>query len=165
MSNTIILIPSRMSAQRLPGKPLLKVNGIPIISHVVKKAEETQIGEVFVATEDDEIINEVKKYKGNAILTSKKPQTGTDRIWEAFQKLNLKNIDYIINLQGDEPLIDIQDIKNLHDLTKKNSCKINTLASKIDKLELLNDKNVVKVLTKQNIEKKKIFLAKNFLRS
>ncbi len=154
-----------MSAQRLPGKPLLKVNGLPIISHVVKKAEETQIGEVFVATEDDEIVNEVKKYKGNAILTSKKPQTGTDRIWEAFQKLNLKNIDYIINLQGDEPLIDIQDIKNLHDLTKKNSCKINTLASKIDKLELLNDKNVVKVLTKENIEKKKISLAKNFSRS
>ncbi len=154
-----------MSAQRLPGKPLLKVNGLPIISHVVKKAQETQIGEVFVATEDEEIVNEVKKYKGNAILTTKKPQTGTDRIWEAFQKLNLKNIDYIINLQGDEPLIDIRDIKNLHNLTKKNNCKINTLASKIDKKELLNDKNVVKVLTKEDIEKKKISLAINFSRS
>ncbi len=123
MSNTIILIPSRMSAERLPGKPLLEVNGLPIICHVVKKAQETQIGEVVVATEDEEILNTVKKNHGEAILTSKNPQTGTDRIWEAFQKLNLKNIDYIINLQGDEPLIDINDIKNLDKLTKKNNLK------------------------------------------
>ena len=61
MSNTIILIPSRMSAERLPGKPLLEVNGLPIICHVVKKAQETQIGEVVVATEDEEILNTVKK--------------------------------------------------------------------------------------------------------
>ena len=60
MTNTIILIPSRMSAQRLPGKPLLKVNGLPMICHVVKKAQEAQIGEVIVATEDEEIFNEVK---------------------------------------------------------------------------------------------------------
>ena len=71
MSNTIILIPSRMSAQRLPGKPLLEVNGLPIICHVVKKAQETQIGDVIVATEDQEILNQVKKHKGDAILTSK----------------------------------------------------------------------------------------------
>ena len=102
-----------MSAERLPGKPLLEVNGLPIICHVVKKAQETQIGEVVVATEDEEILNTVKKNHGEAILTSKNPQTGTDRIWEAFQKLNLKNIDYIINLQGDEPLIDINDIKKI----------------------------------------------------
>ena len=139
MSNTIILIPSRMSAERLPGKPLLEVNGLPIICHVVKKAQETQIGEVVVATEDEEILNTVKKNHGEAILTSKNPQTGTDRIWEAFQKLNLKNIDYIINLQGDEPLIDINDIKNLDKLTKKNNCEINTLASKIDNKKNLND--------------------------
>ena len=92
MSKTLILIPSRMSAERLPGKPLLEVNGLPIICHVVKKAQETQIGEVVVATEDEEILNTVKKNHGEAILTSKNPQTGTDRIWEAFQKLNLKNI-------------------------------------------------------------------------
>ena len=102
-----------MSAQRLPGKPLLEVNGLPLICHVVKKAQETQIGDVIVAAEDQEILNQVKKHKGDAILTSKKPQTGTDRIWEAFKKLNLKNIDYVINLQGDEPLINIEDIKKL----------------------------------------------------
>ena len=102
-----------MSAERLPGKPLLKVNGLALISHVVKKAQETQIGDVIVATEDEEIVTEVKKNKGLAILTSKKPKTGTDRIWEALVQLDLKNIDYVINLKGDETLIDINDIKNL----------------------------------------------------
>ena len=64
------------------------------------------------------IVNEVKKYKGDAILTSRRPKTGTDRIWEALQKLNIKNIDFIINLQGDEPLINTDDIKNLDFLSK-----------------------------------------------
>ena len=164
MSDTIILIPSRLSAQRLPGKPLLEVNGIPIISHVVKKAQETQIGDVFVATEDEEIANEVKKYKGNSILTSKNPKTGTDRIWEAFKKLNLKNIEYIINLQGDEPLINIDDIKNLDTLSKKNDCKINTLASDIDNIKYLTNQNVVKVQTKQKLEKQQISVAQKFSR-
>ena len=164
MSDTIILIPSRLSAQRLPGKPLLEVNGIPIISHVVKKAQETQIGDVFVATEDEEIANEVKKYNGNSILTSKNPKTGTDRIWEAFKKLNLKNIEYIINLQGDEPLINIDDIKNLDTLSKKNDCKINTLASDIDNIKYLTNQNVVKVQTKQKLEKKQISVAQKFSR-
>tara|TARA_B100001769_G_C22096840_1_gene591849 strand:+ start:1522 stop:2259 length:738 start_codon:yes stop_codon:yes gene_type:complete len=164
MSDTIILIPSRLSAQRLPGKPLLEVNGIPIISHVVKKAQETQIGDVFVATEDEEIANEVKKYNGNSILTSKNPKTGTDRIWEAFKKLNLKNIEYIINLQGDEPLINIDDIKNLDTLSKKNDCKINTLASDIDNIKHLTNQNVVKVQTKQKLEKKQISVAQKFSR-
>ena len=93
MSNTIILIPSRMSAERLPGKPLLEVNGLPIICHVVKKAQETQIGEVVVATEDEEILNIVKKNHGEGILTSKKPQTGTDRIFEVFKELNYSHIN------------------------------------------------------------------------
>ena len=67
---TLIIIPSRMSATRLPGKPLLKINGLSIISHVSKKAEEADIGEVIVATEDQEIVDDVKKNGSNAILTS-----------------------------------------------------------------------------------------------
>ncbi|MBD1161772.1 3-deoxy-manno-octulosonate cytidylyltransferase [Pelagibacterales bacterium SAG-MED15] len=164
MANTIILIPSRMSAQRLPGKPLLEVNGLPIICHVLKKARETQIGDVIVATEDQEIFDQVKKYKGDAILTSKKPKTGTDRIWEAFKKLNLKDVDYIINLQGDEPLIDIEDIKNLDNLTKKNNCEINTLATQFDNQKLIENKNIVKVQTENKLEIEKFSVAQNFSR-
>ena len=69
---TLIIIPSRLSATRLPGKPLLKINGLSMISHVFKKAEKANIGEVVVATEDQEIMDDVKKNGGQAILTQKK---------------------------------------------------------------------------------------------
>ena len=72
---TLIIIPSRLSATRLPGKPLLKINDISIISHVFNKAKEANIGEVIVAAEDQEIFNDVKNNGGNAILTSNKHKT------------------------------------------------------------------------------------------
>ena len=102
---TLILIPSRLAATRLPGKPLLKINGLSIISHVFKKAEEANIGEVVVATEDQEIAEDVKKNGGQAILTNNNHKTGTDRIFEALKKLNKVDIDLVMNLQGDEPLM------------------------------------------------------------
>jgi 3-deoxy-manno-octulosonate cytidylyltransferase (CMP-KDO synthetase) len=99
MAKTLILIPSRMAATRLPGKPLLKINNLSVVSHVVKRAEEANIGEVVVATEDQEILEDVLKNGGKAVLTNNNHKTGTDRIFEAFEKLNIKNIDYIVNLQ------------------------------------------------------------------
>ena len=164
MSNTLIIIPSRMKAQRLPGKPLLKINGLSIISHVVKRAKETQIGEVIVATEDDEIIEDVKKNNGEAILTSKGHKSGTDRIWEAYKKLNIKNIDFVINLQGDEPLINVEDIRNLDLITKQNNSKITTLASKIDSEDILLNKNIVKAQTEGDLEENKSSKAIDFFR-
>ena len=108
-----------MTATRLPGKPLLKINNLSIISHVFKRAEEANIGEVVVATEDQEIFTDVLENGGKAILTNKNHKTGTDRIFEAYKKLDIKNIDYILNLQGDEPDINKDDIINL------NNCMIN----------------------------------------
>ena len=96
---TLIIIPARLSAQRLPGKPLIKINGLSIISHVFKKAEEADIGEVIVAAEDQEIVDDVKKNGGQAILTKNDHKTGTDRIYEVFQKINTSNIDLIMNLR------------------------------------------------------------------
>ena len=90
MTKTLILIPSRMAATRLPGKPLLKINNLSIISHVFKRAEEANIGEVVVATDDQEILNDVLKNGGKAILTSKNHKTGTDRIFEAYEKAEYK---------------------------------------------------------------------------
>ena len=111
---TLILIPSRLSATRLPGKPLLKINGKSIISHVFKKAVDSNIGEVFVAAEDQDIIDDVKKNGGQAILTNSHHKTGTDRIHEALKKLGKSDIELVINLQGDEPLMNIEDIRKLH---------------------------------------------------
>ena len=161
---TLIIIPSRLSATRLPGKPLLKINDISIISHVYKRAKEANIGEVIVAAEDQEIVNDVKNNGGNAILTSDKHKTGTDRIYEAYQKLNLDNIDFIMNLQGDEPAINIEDIVNLNQMMINHKAKIGTLAAKIEnKLDLANE-NIVKVITENNLEDDPFSKAKIFLR-
>ena len=128
---TLVIIPSRLAATRLPGKPLLKINGLPIISHVFKKAVDANIGEVFVAAEDQEIIDEVHKNGGQAILTSNKHKTGTDRIYEALQKLGKPDAELIMNLQGDEPAINIEDIISLNKKMINDQSKMGTLAAKI----------------------------------
>ncbi len=162
---TLVIIPSRLSATRLPGKPLLKINGISMISHVFKKAEEANIGEVIVATEDQEIIDDVKQNGGQAILTKNHHKTGTDRIYEALQIIGSTNIDLIMNLQGDEPLMNIRDIKNLNDLMIKNSSQLGTLASNISNRRLYQDRNVVKVITKEPLSKLNFPEALNFNRN
>ena len=162
---TLIIIPSRLSATRLPGKPLLKINNLSIISHVFRRAQEANIGEVFVATEDQEIADDVIKNGGNAVLTNKNHKTGTDRIYEAFQKLNIKNVNLIINLQGDEPAIDIKDIINLNQKMIINGSKIGTLASNIKNKNDLKNENIVKVITKKNLEVDQFSEAKTFVRN
>ena len=160
---TLIIIPSRLSATRLPGKPLLKINGLSIISHVFKKAEEANIGEVVVATEDQEIMDDVKNNGGQAILTEKQHKTGTDRIYEALQKLK-KNIDLVMNLQGDEPLMNIEDIRNLNNQMIKNQSQLGTLASKIKDKKLYKNDNIVKVNTKEQLDDQNFPEAINFSR-
>ena len=164
MNKTIILIPSRLSASRLPNKPLLKINNKSIINHVYEKAKSTNLGEVYVATGDKEIFDEVTKNNGKSILTKKNHSTGTDRIFEAYEQLKLNQIEFIINLQGDEPLIDKNDLINLNDLAIKNNSEIATLACKIKDKEIENE-NIVKVICNENIEKNKISSAKTFLRN
>jgi len=164
MAKTLILIPSRMAATRLPGKPLFKINNLSIISHVFKRAEEASIGEVVVATEDPEILADVLKNGGRAILTSSNHKTGTDRVFEAYRELNIKNVDYIINLQGDEPDINKDDIVKLNNLMINNESEIGTLAAKIQSVKMLNDKNVVKVIVEKKLEENNFSRALNFTR-
>ena len=161
---TLIIIPSRLSATRLPGKPLLKINGLSIISHVFKKAEETNIGEVFVATQDQEIIDDVKKNGGQAILTSKNHKTGTDRINEAIKKLGKTDVELVLNLQGDEPLMNVADIQNLHTQMVKTKFELGTLASNITDQESYDNLNVVKVVTKESLDNSQFPEAINFTR-
>ena len=153
-----------MSASRLPGKPLLKINNLPIISHVVNKAKKTKIGKVVVCTEDLEILHEVKKNGGEAILTSKNHKTGTDRIFEAFKKLDVDDVKYILNLQGDEPGINENDIINLNNLMIKNNSDIGTLSAEIKNNSIFNNENVVKVITEEKLSDSNFPLALNFKR-
>jgi len=161
---TLVIIPSRLSATRLPGKPLLKINGLSIISHVYKKAQDANIGEVYVAAEDQEIIDDVSKNGGQAILTSNIHKTGTDRVYEALKKIGKPDIELIMNLQGDEPLINIEDIRNLHNQMIKTKSEIGTLASKIEDESFFQKENVVKVLTKQSLTNSRFSEAINFMR-
>ena len=161
---TLTIIPSRLSATRLPGKPLLKINDISIISHVFKRAEEANIGEVVVATENQEIVDDVVKNGGRAILTSRNHKTGTDRIYEAFKKLEVNDVDLIMNLQGDEPSIDIDDIISLNKKMIINKSKMGTLAAKMKDLKELDNENIVKVTTNKNLNNEEFSKAKNFLR-
>ena len=154
-----------MSASRLPGKPLLKINGLSIISHVFNKAKKTNIGRVVVCTEDDEIFKEVKSNGGEAVLTSDKHKSGSDRILEGFKKLKIDNVDYILNLQGDEPNIDENDIINLNNFMIKNNNKdIGTLAKKIKDDRILSNKNVVKVALKEKLSNENFPFALDFAR-
>ena len=162
---TITIIPSRLSATRLPGKPLLKINNLSIISHVFKRAQEANIGDVFVATEDQEIADDVKKNGGNAILTSGNHKTGSDRIYEAFQKINIKNVDFVMNLQGDEPIINIMDIVRLNEQMSKKSSKLGTLAAQIKDFKSLENENIVKVVTKKDLIEDEFSEAESFLRN
>ena len=164
MTKTIILIPSRLAATRLPNKPLLKINNVSIINHVYQKAKSSKIGDVYVATGDKEIFEEVRKIDGKCVLTKKDHKTGTDRIFEAYQKLEIKDVDYIINLQGDEPMIDIEDIKNLNKNTIKNNSEIATLACKIKDKNILNKSDIVKVITDKKISKEDMSTANIFSR-
>ena len=161
---TLTIIPSRLSATRLPGKPLLKINDISIISHVFMRAQEANIGDVVVAAEDQEIVDDVVNNGGRAILTGKNHKTGTDRIYEALNKLEVKDVDFVMNLQGDEPAININDIINLNKKMISNQSQMGTLAAKIKDLKDLENENIVKVITKENLNKDKFSKAKDFLR-
>ena len=153
-----------MAATRLPGKPLLKINNLSIISHVFKRAEEANIGEVVVATEDQEIFEDVLKNGGKAVLTQSNHKTGTDRIFEAYKKLDIKNVDYILNLQGDEPDINKDDIINLNNFMINHDAELGTLAAKIKDDKMFSNKNVVKVIVKNKLEENNFPLALNFTR-
>ena len=161
---TLVIIPSRLSASRLPGKPLLKINGLSIISHVYKKAQEANIGEVFVAAEDPEIIEDVEKNGGEAILTNNNHKTGTDRIYEAFVKLGRTDIDLIMNLQGDEPLMNIEDIQKLNNHMIQTKRDLGTVAAKINNKKVFENHDIVKVITEDSLDDTKFPRAINFTR-
>ena len=165
MPKTLILIPSRMSATRLPGKPLLKINNLSIISHVVNKAKNTELGRVVVCAEDQLIFEDVIKNGGEAILTANHHKSGTDRIWEGYQRLGVSGVDYILNLQGDEPAIDEKDIIKLNNMMIRTNSNIGTLATEIKDQKTFSNEHIVKVTTKKKLNISNSSLATSFKRN
>ena len=158
---TIILIPCRMASVRLPGKPMIKIHNIPMIQHVWQKAIDSDIGEVVVACAEKEIYDFIIHLGGKAIITDPKLQSGTDRIHTAFMQIeNSNNYDYIINLQGDMPLIRPDQIKKVLQ-PLENNYSIGTLATSLQSNEISNP-NITKV--KVSWDKKNVGQAKEFFR-
>ena len=141
---SVVIIPSRMASSRLPGKPLMEINGIPMIQRVWQQAIKSNIGEVFVACSEIEVHDLILSNGGKAIMTDPHLPSGTDRVHSAFLKIkNNKDIDVIINLQGDMPLINPEHILKVIDPIKRNFA-IGTLATNLNDNEL-NNPNVTKV--------------------
>jgi 3-deoxy-manno-octulosonate cytidylyltransferase (CMP-KDO synthetase) len=164
MEKIAIIIPSRLNAERLPNKPLKRINNKEMILHVHDAAKASNVGQVIVATPDQEILKLIKKYNGQAVLTSNKHETGTDRVFEVFKKELNSKPEIIINFQGDMPNLSPNAIIDLVEHMKKNLCDIGTLASHIENNSEEKDLNVVKVLTENDIKSKSFAKVIDFFR-
>ena len=164
MKNTAIIIPTRLGAKRFPNKPLEKINNVPMIIHVLNRAKESKVGEVLVATPDNEIFQIVKDNGGKAFLTKENHQSGSDRVYEAYIKEIKNDVELIINLQGDMPNIKPDSISKLANLMQHNDCEIGTLASCIKNKSDITNPNVVKVNTEQVLKDDDFLEVKDFFR-
>jgi len=152
MSSTVIIIPTRLEARRLPDKPLKLIKQKEMILYVYDLAVKSDVGDVLVATPDKIISELITKNGGKSFVSRDAHETGTDRAFEAFKNFYSSKPEIIINLQGDMPNLDPKDIIKIRDYLKNNKCDIGTLASSLEDKEELNDKNVVKVITRKGIE-------------
>jgi 3-deoxy-manno-octulosonate cytidylyltransferase (CMP-KDO synthetase) len=144
---TLVLIPARMAATRLPGKPLLDIAGAPMIVHVLRRAEAARIGRVAVATDSAQIAAAVTAHGGEAVMTSPEHPSGSDRIYEALCKLDPSgSIEAVINVQGDLPTVPPQDIRAALSLLDDSNVEIGTLAAQIRKDDEHANPSVVKLV-------------------
>jgi 3-deoxy-manno-octulosonate cytidylyltransferase (CMP-KDO synthetase) len=147
MPKTLVLIPARMAASRLPGKPLADICGEPMIVHVWRRAAEAGIGRVAVATDSDEIANAVRAAGGEAVMTAAAHDNGTSRIDEAARRLDPgETFDAIVNIQGDLPTIAPEAIRAALGPLADPAVDIATIAAVITREEERTDPNVVKVV-------------------
>lgn len=151
--NPIILIPSRLAATRLPNKPLLMIGSEPMIMHVWRRAVESGAGEVVVACGDQAIFEVIAKAGGKAVMTDPDLPSGSDRIWQALQKIDLqKKYDVIVNVQGDMPALDPEIIKQALAVLHNPEVDIATLAALIrDDSEKLDPSVVKAVVSHESI--------------
>ncbi len=147
MSRNIVLIPARMQATRLPGKPLADICGKPMIVHVWERAMAAEVGRVVVATDAEEIANAIRRAGGEAVMTRADHISGSDRIFEALSRIDPDiDADLIVNLQGDLPTLSPELVRVCLEPFSEKSVQISTLAAEITTEEERNSPNVVKVI-------------------
>jgi 3-deoxy-manno-octulosonate cytidylyltransferase (CMP-KDO synthetase) len=146
-TRNLVLIPARMAATRLPGKPLMDIAGLPMIVHVLRSAEAAGIGRVAVATDTAEIADVVKSHGGEAVMTRDDHPSGSDRSYEALCKLDPEGkVEIVVNLQGDFPTIRPDNIRSVLGPLADPAVDIATLAAQIHTEEESANPNVVKAV-------------------
>lgn len=150
-SNLAIIIPARISSTRLKDKPLIKIGNLTLIEHVISNLKDHFFHNLYVATDDKKIASIVEKFDAvTAIMTDENCPSGSDRVFQALQKIdNNKNIDYVLNIQGDMPFLNYSLIDNLVKMIKTNNYDIVTPISKVNKEKALSESNVKVVIDKQ----------------
>jgi 3-deoxy-manno-octulosonate cytidylyltransferase (CMP-KDO synthetase) len=144
------IIPSRYASTRFPGKPLIDIDGKTMIQRVYEQAKKaTSLAEVVVATDNEKIFEHVTSFGGNVVMTSSSHESGTDRCAEVLDKFD-EGFDVVINIQGDEPFINPEQINQLCACFKDDKTDIATLIKKIDSEEELFNPNRPKVAVDEN---------------
>jgi 3-deoxy-manno-octulosonate cytidylyltransferase (CMP-KDO synthetase) len=163
------IIPARYASMRFPGKPLANIGGKTMIQRVYEQASKA-LEWVYVATDDERIAENVTSFGGKVVLTSSNHKSGTDRCFEAIQKIQAmeenKHFEVVMNVQGDEPFIKPEQLRLLMNCFDDKTVQIATLAKQIELKEELFDPNVVKVI--RNKELQAIYFSRSpipFLRS
>jgi 3-deoxy-manno-octulosonate cytidylyltransferase (CMP-KDO synthetase) len=140
-----VIIPTRLASTRLKRKPLLEIDGKPMVVNVAEKAVEAEVGDVYVACADQEIADLCRQYGYECIVTDPAIKTGTDRVYATLQKLE-KDYDYIVNLQGDLPSISPHSICSVVDSVIDNSSDIGTLVTVAKTEKEKTDPNMVRAI-------------------
>jgi 3-deoxy-manno-octulosonate cytidylyltransferase (CMP-KDO synthetase) len=155
---TLIVIPSRYGSTRFEGKPLIDIQGKSLVKRTYLQAQKSNLNaRVIVATDDERIFNHVSEF-GECIMTSPIHPSGTDRCFEVYDKLNEK-FDVLINLQGDEPFVQAQQIEQLAQALSNQETDIATLKKSIESQSDLLNPNIVKVVS--NIHNGAIYFSRN----
>jgi 3-deoxy-manno-octulosonate cytidylyltransferase (CMP-KDO synthetase) len=148
--NAVIVIPARWASTRFPGKPLAMIAGVSLIQRVYERAARSaRASAVFVATDDDRIADHVTSFGGRCVRPEGEFQSGTDRIAASLDLLG-GEFDQVVNVQGDEPLIDIDCVDRIIDILQTTGVDMATLATPIENDEERQSRDVVKVVTKLN---------------
>jgi len=147
MADFSVVVPARYASTRLPGKPLLDIDGVPMVIHVARRAQASGAAQVRIATDHDGIAEAARRHGFEADLTAAEHQSGTDRIAEVARKQRWADDHIVVNVQGDEPLIEPQLIAQVAATLERNAdASIATLCTPLTELAELTNANVVKVV-------------------
>ena len=157
----VAIIPARYGSTRLPGKPLININGKPMVQHVYERTKQV-VDDVYVATDDERIFEVIIGFGGKVIMTSKKHESGTDRCAEAIEKIHedtKEKFDIIVNVQGDEPFIYPEQISTVMSCFNKKGTQIATLVKPIINSEDILNPNKPKVVL--NLKNEAIYFSRS----